>query len=238
MTRRVHLCGRPRIERGGVEVPGPRGAKAWAVLAYLVLAEGPVARRRLAGLLFEDADDPMGALRWNLSQLRRALGCSTLLVGDPLRLELEDEGAAIAVDVPALLHGPPPTAGELLGLGELLEGLDLSSSPTFEAWLQLQRHHLRRALATRLVEAAQLALRDGGHAGAAALALRAIEVDHLAPLPHAQLVRAYVAAGDLVAARGHAARCAVLYRAELGLPLPAEVTAALHEVDAAEPPAA
>jgi hypothetical protein len=31
-------------------------------------------RKHLAGLLFEDAEDPLAALRWNLSELRRLLG--------------------------------------------------------------------------------------------------------------------------------------------------------------------
>lgn len=235
MTAQVHLCGRPRIVRAGAEMAGPRGAKAWAVLAHLVLAEAPVGRRRLAGLLFADADDPMGALRWNLSQLRRALDAPDLLAGDPLEVSPDDRSR---VDVVRLLRGTPLDDHELLALGELLEGVDLSSSPAFDAWLHLERHHLRRRLATRLVEASQDRLEGGSPGRAAVLALRALEVDHLAALPHAQLVRAYVAAGDLVAARRQAARCAALYRDELGLPLPAEVVAALAEVDPVDHPAA
>ena len=47
----IRLLGRPGIERdGGVMVP-PRGHKAWAVLAYLALAERPVADPPLESLL-------------------------------------------------------------------------------------------------------------------------------------------------------------------------------------------
>ena len=49
----------------------PRGRKAWALLGYLLLAERPPSRRHLAELLFADADDPLGALRWTLAELRR-----------------------------------------------------------------------------------------------------------------------------------------------------------------------
>ena len=70
----IRLLGLPEIERDGVVVTPPRGHKSWAVLAYLVLAEQPVARMRLASLIFGDAADPLGALRWSLTQLRRALG--------------------------------------------------------------------------------------------------------------------------------------------------------------------
>ena len=75
-------------ERDGRVVVSPRGYKAWAVLAYLVLAERPVARGRLAGLVFGDADDPLGALRWTLAQLRRALGVPDALRGDLLHVAL------------------------------------------------------------------------------------------------------------------------------------------------------
>jgi DNA-binding SARP family transcriptional activator len=70
----IHLLGRPRVERGGVAVPAPRGHKAWGVLAYLLLADRPPSRDELASLLFAEADDPQAALRWNLSALRRLLG--------------------------------------------------------------------------------------------------------------------------------------------------------------------
>ena len=35
---RIQLCGTLRIERDGVPRPAPRGAKAWGLLAYLLLS--------------------------------------------------------------------------------------------------------------------------------------------------------------------------------------------------------
>jgi DNA-binding SARP family transcriptional activator len=70
----VYLLGPPRVERGGSPVAAPRGHKVWGLLAYLVQSGAPVSRKHLAGLLFEDAEDPLAALRWNLSELRRLLG--------------------------------------------------------------------------------------------------------------------------------------------------------------------
>lgn len=67
------MLGRPRIERDGVEGSRPRGRKPWAVLAYLAIAERPVLRERLAGMLFGEADNPLGALRWSLAEARRML---------------------------------------------------------------------------------------------------------------------------------------------------------------------
>jgi len=70
----VHLLGPPRIERGGTELEAPRGNKAWGLLAYLVRARVAPSRERLAVLLFPEAEDPLGTLRWTLSTLRRRLG--------------------------------------------------------------------------------------------------------------------------------------------------------------------
>src|SRR5262245_6943165 len=84
VTTWIHLLGAPRIEVDREQVSGPRGSKAWALLAYLLLGSSPVPRERLAALLFGDADDPLGALRWNLAELRRALGPSLVIEGDPV----------------------------------------------------------------------------------------------------------------------------------------------------------
>lgn len=59
--------------------PGPGERKSWALLAVLLLADRPLTGRSLAALLFPDAADPLGALRWTLSQLRTGL-CGQLTV--------------------------------------------------------------------------------------------------------------------------------------------------------------
>ena len=78
-------------------IRAPRGRKAWAVLTYLLLADRPPSRRQIAELLFGDADDPLGALRWTLAELRRALGVRGL-TGDPVATTLGDD---VSVDVAA-----------------------------------------------------------------------------------------------------------------------------------------
>ena len=83
----IRLLGPPRIESAGTAPRQPRGRKAWAVLAYLALQPDGISRARTAALLFPDAEDPLGALRWNLSELRRTLGADSI-TGDPLRLVL------------------------------------------------------------------------------------------------------------------------------------------------------
>ena len=107
----IRLLGPQAIERDGLPAAPPRGRKSWALLAYLLLAERPPGRRHLAELLFSEADDPLGALRWTLAELRRTLAAPGLFGGDPVATSLGD---GIAVDVDAL-------TGELADPGSLLD---------------------------------------------------------------------------------------------------------------------
>jgi len=72
----AHLLGPPLMVRDGVVYAPPKGKKVWALLAYLALSARQPTRQQLIELLFPDAEDPAGALRWNLSELRRLLGGS------------------------------------------------------------------------------------------------------------------------------------------------------------------
>ena len=84
MSITIQLLGRPRITQDGRQVYKLRSRKSWGLLAYLILSERPPARSQLASLLFADADDPVRALRWSLSEIRRALGSDGSVDGDPL----------------------------------------------------------------------------------------------------------------------------------------------------------
>src|SRR5262252_9811925 len=88
----VRLLGRPQA--GGVQV---RGNKPWAITAYLALADAPVPRARLISLLFENAQDPAAALRWNLGQVRRLLGRPGALSGPVLSLPDDAVGFDVCV---------------------------------------------------------------------------------------------------------------------------------------------
>src|SRR3972149_6846476 len=110
----VHLLGAPFVTWGDVLRPGPRGHKAWGLLAYL-LATAPSRRRQwLAELLFSEAEDPLNALSWSLSQLRRLLGPGTAVSGDPVELKLT---AGSFVDIRALTLGTWIQALGIPGLG-------------------------------------------------------------------------------------------------------------------------
>jgi DNA-binding SARP family transcriptional activator len=72
MSITIELLGRPRITRDSQHEYRFRSRKSWGLLAYLILSEHPPARSQLAALLFAGADDPVRALRWSLSEIRRA----------------------------------------------------------------------------------------------------------------------------------------------------------------------
>ena len=221
MARTIRLLGSPRLEQDGSEVPGPRGNKAWALLAYVVLSEGPVRRERIGALLFLDADDPAGAVRWNLSQLRRAVA-GLAVESDPIRLSLPDD---VTVDVRRLIDGDMPAAE--LGTEELLSGMRFDGAPGFELWLSSERRRVQGLAAASLREAALDALSGHAPARAAELAERVVALDPYDENAHVLLVRSLRAAGRVAQAEAHAMTSSELLRRELGIePSPALRSAA------------
>jgi DNA-binding SARP family transcriptional activator len=214
MATRINLLGAPTIDVDGARVAGPRGSKSWAVLAYLLLTDRPVPRARLVDLLFGEAEDPAGALRWTLSQVRRALGEAADLTGDPVGLVLREDTVA---DVGVLARGSWPESLALPGFGgDLLEGVSLRVSPAFELWLSGERRRVAAATASMLHAAAHSRLAVGDTDSAVQLAGRLVACDPLDEYAHELLVRTLVAAGDPAAAAERVRQCEELFRRELG----------------------
>jgi DNA-binding SARP family transcriptional activator len=213
------------MERAGTIADAPRGHKVWGLLAYLVRARFPPSRERLASLLFPEADDPLGALRWTLSALRRQLGEHAELGGDPVRLTLPP---GTFVDVDVLSRGSWMEAVALPGLGhELLDGLVFRSSPGFEMWLENERRHIEGTASAVLHQAALALLGRGEAAGAARHASELVRLNPFDENAHVLLVRCLREAGDSELAARHVEACTELFRRELGIdPTPALRTAA------------
>jgi DNA-binding SARP family transcriptional activator len=214
MATAIHLLGRPRIERDGVDGDRPRGRKAWAILAYVASAERPVSRDRLAGLLFGEANDPLGALRWSLAEARRIVGIDGCLSGDALSLDLP---ADATVDVQVLARASWVEAITLAGLGaNLLDGMSFPANPAFDAWLSGERHHLAARSAGVLRQATLARLASVDIAGAVKAARLLVSLEPLDEGSHTLMVRALVASGDRVAAEAHAESSVTLLTRELG----------------------
>jgi len=152
--RRIQLLSRPRAD--GAQV---RGNKPWAITAYLALTDAPVPRARLVSLLFDSAQDPAGALRWNLSQVRRLLGRPGSLSGPVVSLPGD---GSVCFDVDVLEAARWQDAVELAGLGgELLEGMQFPGCAAFETWLTGERRRLAALTEATLQEATLSALSVG-----------------------------------------------------------------------------
>jgi DNA-binding SARP family transcriptional activator len=213
------------MELAGTHVAGPRGHKAWGLLAYLLRSRVPPSRERVASLIFPEADDPLGALRWSLSVLRRQLGKGVQLGGDPLRLTLPP---GTFVDVDVLSRGSWMEAVALPGLGHaLLDGLTFRSSPGLEMWLESERRHVAGTTSAVLHQAALALLARGEAADAADHAAQLVGLNPYEENAHVLLVRCLRVAGDSQAAARHVEACTELFRRELGVePTPALRTAA------------
>jgi len=187
----------------------------WALLAYLIRAETPLSRGRLASLLFADADDPLGTLRWNLAELRRMLGIKDILRGEPIALHLP---ADTEVDLDTVVRGTwrqamsVPTIG-----GAFLEGLSFPTCPAFEIWLLTERSHLANASASVMREAALGRIAAGAPADAVKLARKLVEVEPLNESYQALLIRSLAASGDRDDARAQLEACRALLMKELGV---------------------
>jgi DNA-binding SARP family transcriptional activator len=158
------------------------------VLARVTLAGRPVGRRELAGELFGEADDPLGALRWSLADLRRSFGLPSLLCGDPLSLSPGE----LWVDVRALEDGSLPV--EEIG-GDLLGGIELRNCPGFDTWLLLARLDCAARGRQELRRRALSLLATGETEAAMAAAGRAAGLDPLDEDAQELLLRVLVAAG-------------------------------------------
>lgn len=224
----IRLLGVPAIERDGEPVRSPRGRKAWALLAYLMLAARPPGRQRLAELLFADADDPLGALRWTLTELRRTLDRRDLFGGDPVAVDL---GPDVDVDVRRMMDDPADPAPLLDVAGELLEGVHLAASPEFESWLLVERHRVSATLEARLRQEAVALLAANRATEAVRYAARAVSHNPLEEGNHELLVRSLAMAGDRPAALAQIAVCEDLLRREVGI----EVSPALRDAASANP---
>jgi DNA-binding SARP family transcriptional activator len=223
----VQLLGRPRVVRADGEAYQFRSRKSWALLAYLLLSERPPTRAQLATLLYSEADDPLRALRWNLTEIRRCLGENVSLDGDPVVLKL---GPEVVVDVDVVAHALWTDAAGLPGLGaDLLEGIAIREAAAFESWLLSERRRLAAASEAILHEAALASMSRGELELARGYAVRAAAMSPLDENHQALLIRLYRLAGDDEAAEKQYAACVRLFEAELGVPPGYAVQAALRE---------
>jgi DNA-binding SARP family transcriptional activator len=224
----IQLIGRPAIHRGDGRDVGLRGKKTWALLAFVALSDRPVARQQLVRMLFPEADDPLGALRWALSEVRRGVGCDANVGGDPVTFRLM---ADTVVDAQQVLTGGTREAVNDAENGELLDGMCLADCPDFELWLSAQRDLVASAIQAALRAQIAARLDERKPAEAVRLARRLVRLAPLDEGTHALLVRSLASTGDQAGAQMAAGACATLFLRELGTrPSPRVALAALAPV--------
>ena len=221
----IRLFGKPRIDRDGVPASPPRGRKTWALLAYLLLCERPPPRSRVASLLFSEADDPLGALRWTLADLRRTLGSPEAATGDPLVLTLPPDADVDVLALTAPGEGAPFKEPD----GELLEGMVFPSSSVFESWLGVTRRRLEGAARAMAHDEALARLTVGDTDRAIELAAEMVSQDPLDQSGQELLIRSLARAGRTQAAERQLAECEALFLRELGTAPGSELRIAADE---------
>jgi DNA-binding SARP family transcriptional activator len=219
---RVLLLGPGRLEFDGQPLTRLMPVKQQALVFFLAAGGEPVARNRLAALLWGETDEAAARanLRAALTRLRRWL---------PGLLEIDDRqvgfapGASLAVDwrelAAAMAADADPAAREAasrLWRGPLLDGLDLLGSDAFEHWLAQARQRAQRdaiALRRRLMEAGEAA---GAIDTAIAHARGLLEIDDADEPAHMALMRLLAASSRRTAALAQYEACRAALAERLG----------------------
>ncbi len=214
MPIQIQLLGQPRISCESKEAYRFRGRKSWALLAVLLLSDRTRTRSELASLLFSEANDPLRALRWSLAEIRRALGESGSVEGDPVEIRLPPGSV---VDIEVLTRGSWRDAVRLEGLGgDLLDGFAIRDAPAFSSWLLSEQRHVAAVSEAILHEAALGSMSAGDTTDAIRFAVRATTLNPFDENHQALLLRLYRRAGDEESAARQFAAYKSLVDRELG----------------------
>ena len=214
----IRLIGRPVILDDTASARPVRGHQSWALLARILLSDRPLGRRALSTELFPAAADPLGALRWCLAGLRRAIGTPGAFVGDPVEAALP---AGMVVDVEELEAG----RFDIERAGDFLDRVDPRSSFELDMWLMVQRQRIAGLIDAHTRAEALRCLAEGDTARAVHLATIGVQRAALDERAHVVLVKSLVAAGSHAAASRHVEETTTLFSAELGT----EPTSALRD---------
>jgi predicted ATPase/DNA-binding SARP family transcriptional activator len=219
---------RPRLRR-----------KSRALIAYLAAAAQPVRREALAALFFPQSDDPLGALRWQLSEIRRQLG-SAMVVAQQDTLQLDHRRCWVdAHEFDHMLRRDALSSIEqltrALGLyrGEYLADVSLPDAPEFDMWLLGRRAHYRQRYELALARLVDRLIQHEQYAQALPWAQQLVQSDALAEPANLQLIRLYALNGQRTAALAHYEQYHRLLRTEIQAP-PSPEAAALHAEIAAD----
>jgi len=205
------LLGPPTVSLAdGSSVTPPLGAKALALLAYVVLEERPHTREELAGLLWGDSPeaDARASLRQALKRLREALG--GVVEADRRLVELVEPVECDILDFRRAVDREPERA-VTIEVPRFLQGFSIRHAPHFDEWVGATRGVLLRQYQQALGALARAALAERRWRDAVMLADRWLDSDPLAEEPARLGIEARYLSGD----RGAALAAFSSYRSNL-----------------------
>lgn len=150
-TLEINILAQVSLLRDGVDVPLVSSRKTRALLAYLAVTDQPHRREHLCELLFDNTNDPRGALRWSLSKLRLLLkenGASRLIADqDTVSIDMQD----VSFDyqfIRTICDAPNPTTDQLRRAAILLAQRPLASievprAEDYQMWLLGEQEELQ-----------------------------------------------------------------------------------------------
>lgn len=224
---KVLTLGKPRIVGDDGETRAVPGQQPWALLGRLLLSKRRLGRRTLASELFCEAEDPLGALRWCLASLRRALGRDTLC-GDPIELNFPN---GTYVDILNLSS----VDAEQIEPAEFLEGIEPSCSAEFSTWLLIAREQISTQISELLRRSAIEALANGKSDAAIRFSERAVRLRPLEESAHVLLVKALAMSGKMDAAAAHIEKTERYFELQVG-EKPSQALRAAARRNVADPP--
>ncbi len=219
----IRLLGEPEVLVDGRVQPLPASKKTRALLGYLVSVGRAQRRQRLCDLLWDGPDDPRAALRWSLAKLRPMLDAGRArLLADREHVGFACHDADVDVLVLAKLRHAELAGHATSALeqalarfrGPFLEGLELVSCPTFQAWCVAEREGWR-ALQVRLITALAERRRDEPEASLR-YARAWVALDPLAEAPRALVMDSLAALGEPRRVLTELAEYEEILRRELG----------------------
>jgi predicted ATPase/DNA-binding SARP family transcriptional activator len=210
-TLKLHLLGRPLIELNGEPVNGFVSEKALALLGYLALQQGSLARERLSGLFWGDMPDKRAKANlrmaiYNLQQLFPGrLQTTRLSVAfnrqQDYWLDVEQFERLLAAEPQSM---PDPIEGLNLALslyrGEFMESTYLDGSPELEEWLLVERERLRQLALEGLQRYAGELMGARQYAQAVRTLRQLLRLEPWQESAHQQLMLALARGGDYTAA--------------------------------------
>jgi DNA-binding SARP family transcriptional activator len=205
------LLGPPTVSLAdGSPVTPPLGAKALALLTYLVLEGRPHTREELAGLLWGDSPDAeaRASLRQALKRLREALG--GVVEADRHLVELVQPVDCDILDFRRAVEREPERA-VTIEIPRFLQGFSIRHAPQFDEWAGATRAVLVRQYQQALGTLARTALAERRWRDAVSLADRWLDSDPLAEEPARLGIEARYLSGD----RGAALAAFSAYRSTL-----------------------